>query len=312
MIPRRLSIKLYATPESAAAPNLERFIPLFHRFIQQGSVEGLLIDVADYRHVPDGPGVLLVGHDVEYAIDSTGGRLGLLTTRKRIDGGTLSGLIADTLRRALVAVARIEADGSTGLRFETDAIEVHLLDRLAAPNNDRTFETLCDAAEPVMRRLFGDVALTREHADDFRQPPALRVEAQESAGLAELIAALEGAAVARRAPTPAEAAQSEWDISVEELKKLRDESEVFLLIDVRETHEYEVGHLDGTLVPLGTLPGRLGEFEREAHIVVHCRSGARSARAVELMRESGFTNVWNVRGGLLAWIERIDATVKVG
>ena len=304
MTPRRIAAKLYATPETASSPDLESFIPLFHRFIQRSSVEGLLIDVADYRHVPEGPGVILVGHDVEYAVDATAGRLGLLTTRKRIEEGRLPDLLTDTLRMALVCVRAIEADGSTGLRFETDTVDIHLVDRLAAPNNEASFEALRDAAEPVVRRLYGDVAVTREHADDFRKLTALRVEAQESADIGELIDLLGGQAAAVPASTTRR--QSEWEIDVEELKKLRDEGADFELIDVREQQEYDICHLGGKLIPLGTLPARLDELDRGAHIVVHCHKGPRSARAAELMRESGFSNVWHLTGGISAWIERID------
>ena len=105
------------------------------------------------------------------------------------------------------------------------------------------------------------------------------------------------------------AVQSPWDISVEELKKLRDEGAEFTLVDVREPHEYEICHLDGVLVPLGSLAGRLDELDRNAHIAVHCRTGGRSANAVKLMRGAGFTNVWNVNGGILAWIDRIDPSL---
>lgn len=103
--------------------------------------------------------------------------------------------------------------------------------------------------------------------------------------------------------------QSEWDISVEELKVLRDGSAVFVLIDVREDHEFEICELGGELIPLGSLPEKLGELDKDAHTVVHCKSGGRSARAVQLMRASGFTNAWNVNGGILAWIERIDSSL---
>lgn len=105
------------------------------------------------------------------------------------------------------------------------------------------------------------------------------------------------------------AAQSEWDISVEELKKLRDDGTDFQLIDVREPNEVKVCHIGGELIPLGTLGGRLGELESARHIVVYCRSGARSAKAVTAMRNAGFENVWNVNGGILAWIDRIDGSL---
>ena len=105
------------------------------------------------------------------------------------------------------------------------------------------------------------------------------------------------------------AAQSPWDISVEDLKKLRDERADFTLLDVREPREVEICHLDGKLIPLGQLPTRLDELDRNAHIVVHCRSGGRSANAVKVLRGAGFTNAWNLNGGILAWIDRIDPSL---
>ena len=103
--------------------------------------------------------------------------------------------------------------------------------------------------------------------------------------------------------------QCPWDIRVEDLKRLRDEASDFLLLDVREPQEYEICQLGGELVPLQTLGGRIGALDPKAHIVVLCRSGARSAAAVNAMREAGFENVWNVRGGILAWIDRIDPSL---
>jgi adenylyltransferase/sulfurtransferase len=103
--------------------------------------------------------------------------------------------------------------------------------------------------------------------------------------------------------------QSNWDIDVDHLKKLRDAGVLSRLIDVREPHEYEICNLGGELMPLRTLAARIGELDPSAHIAVHCRSGARSARAVASLRGAGFDNAWNVSGGILAWIERIDPTL---
>lgn len=100
--------------------------------------------------------------------------------------------------------------------------------------------------------------------------------------------------------------QSAWDISVEDLDKLRKQRADFMLLDVREPHEFQICNLEGKLIPLKSLPQRLGELDKDAHVVVHCRSGGRSAKAVELLRASGFDNAWNVQGGILAWIDRID------
>lgn len=103
--------------------------------------------------------------------------------------------------------------------------------------------------------------------------------------------------------------QSPWDISVEDLARLRDEGADFVLVDVREPHEVEICELGGKVIPLGQIAGRVGELDKDAHVVVHCRSGGRSAKAVEFLRANGFENSWNVNGGILAWIERIDSSL---
>jgi hypothetical protein len=126
---RRIAAKFIASPDSAGSLDLHPFIGIFHRFIQQGAVPGLLVDVADYAHVPDGPGVMLIGHDVDYGIDRSGGRAGLLTTRKRCADLPLAEVLRDTLQRALQAMAAIEADDATDLRFGTAAVTLQFIDR---------------------------------------------------------------------------------------------------------------------------------------------------------------------------------------
>ncbi|MBW1885575.1 MAG: rhodanese-like domain-containing protein [Deltaproteobacteria bacterium] len=106
--------------------------------------------------------------------------------------------------------------------------------------------------------------------------------------------------------------QCDWDISVEDLKQLTDAGVEFLLIDVREQVEYEVSEIGGRLIPLGTLAEHIESFDPDHHIVVHCKSGGRSAHAVKLLRANGFSNTWNVHGGLIAWIARIDPELPLG
>ena len=103
--------------------------------------------------------------------------------------------------------------------------------------------------------------------------------------------------------------QSDWDITVEDLKKLREDEAGFVLIDVREPHEREICEIGGDLIPLGSFAARIDEIDRGAHVVVYCRSGARSAKAVTALRAAGFGNAWNVQGGILAWADRIDPSV---
>ena len=104
--------------------------------------------------------------------------------------------------------------------------------------------------------------------------------------------------------------QSEWDISVEALKKLRDEGSEHVLVDVREPDEYEICNLGGKPIPLGSLAERLEEFDPASHLVVHCKMGGRGAKAVALLREAGFENAWNVNGGIIAWIDRVDSSLN--
>jgi sulfur-carrier protein adenylyltransferase/sulfurtransferase len=97
------------------------------------------------------------------------------------------------------------------------------------------------------------------------------------------------------------------DMTVLDLKARMDAGTAPLLIDVREPHEHQICQIPGaTLIPMNQVPARLGEFDPSAEIVVHCRSGARSAQVVAFMRQKGFTNAHNLAGGVLAWIDQVD------
>lgn len=96
------------------------------------------------------------------------------------------------------------------------------------------------------------------------------------------------------------------DITVQELRERLDKGETLNLIDVREPNEYAADNLGGRLMPLGELPYNLDELDglQDEEVIVHCRSGARSARAQQLLEENGFTNVRNLTGGMLAYREQ--------
>lgn len=100
------------------------------------------------------------------------------------------------------------------------------------------------------------------------------------------------------------------DYSPIEVKAMLDRGASFTFIDVREPHEHQIASIPpARLIPLGTLPQHLHELDRTAEVVVHCKSGARSAKAVALLRENGFTNVHNMTGGILAWSDQVDPKV---
>lgn len=100
-------------------------------------------------------------------------------------------------------------------------------------------------------------------------------------------------------------------ITVEELKKMMDEHADFQLIDVRERAEKEYADIGGELMPMGSVFARVSEIAREKPVIVYCRSGNRSARVIAALQEKfGFTNLYNLAGGILAWSDRIDPTVR--
>jgi len=104
--------------------------------------------------------------------------------------------------------------------------------------------------------------------------------------------------------------EPQFEISVHELKTELDKNGAPVIIDVREPHEFEICRIpQSTLIPLGQIETRVHELNREHDIVVHCKSGARSAKAVKFLKEAGFEKVRNLKGGILAWSEQIDPSV---
>jgi hypothetical protein len=194
MQPNRVACKFFLQPDPRAPLDLHPFIGVFHRFIQEQSLPGLLIDVADYAHVPDGPGVLLVGHDVDYGLDLTGGRAGLLTTRKRLDGASLAEALRSALEWGLRSIEAVERADALDVRFDPSAVTVQVVDRLAAPNDDAAWAMLAEQASPVLAELYGEkVEVSRAQAEDARRCLALHAVAQESASAGELAGRLAGA-----------------------------------------------------------------------------------------------------------------------
>jgi adenylyltransferase/sulfurtransferase len=111
----------------------------------------------------------------------------------------------------------------------------------------------------------------------------------------------------RGAESAAPALDSPWETTVEEVRTRRERADDFVILDVRNPEEWQICHIDGAvLVPLGQLPARLHELDSARELVVHCKSGARSAKAVQFLREAGFRKVKNMRGGILEWARKID------
>jgi adenylyltransferase/sulfurtransferase len=99
------------------------------------------------------------------------------------------------------------------------------------------------------------------------------------------------------------------EMTPSELKARLDRGDDLFILDVREPHEYQICNLNGYLIPLGDLPKRVNELDSSREIVAHCRSGKRSADAVNFLRQAGFRKIWNLKGGVLAWSDEVDPSM---
>lgn len=100
------------------------------------------------------------------------------------------------------------------------------------------------------------------------------------------------------------------EINVHQLKKLLDESADFQLIDVREPNEFEICQINGELIPMGDVPNHVDKISKDKQVVVHCRSGKRSANVITYLEQNhGYTNLYNLEGGILAWADEIDQSM---
>ncbi len=164
---QRFAVKIFA--ERRAPLEVSEFIPVFHRWIRDRAVPGILIDVADYGHLPEGPGVMLVGHEADYAMDAMEGPFGLLYTRKRPSPGALAGRLEAALRAAQAAGAKLEEEFAGRLVIGKGEALFLSNDRLLAPNDGAAFEALRPALESAASAVFGGADVRREEGDPRRR-----------------------------------------------------------------------------------------------------------------------------------------------
>lgn len=168
MTPRapRVCVKLYANSDQVPDST---FVPIFHRWIRDRLLDFVYIDVADYAHVPGGPGVMLVTDGIAFALDRADGRYGLLAQQRRPVDGDVADAIALALKQTLAVADALERERSLRgkLAFDRSRVRVEINDRLAATNDERSFRVFAPAAvDAVDRVLSGDRrAATRAHGD---------------------------------------------------------------------------------------------------------------------------------------------------
>jgi len=194
----RLSVKILVRPDVTIAP--ETLIPVFHKWIQQSLVEGMLIDVADYKHVPEGPGIMLIGHDCDYAIDHADGATGLLYRQKHGHGGSLEDRLQRATRCAVRACCLLEQDPQIegDALFDAGRIELLIADRLQAPNTPETFERLRDPIASALGRIYDGAGVQLTHIPEPRRRFTVRATVEPAPGVAELAERLGVAAAPAR------------------------------------------------------------------------------------------------------------------
>ncbi len=184
---QRLGFKLFVDDPAAVA--LEGIVPIFHSWIQKQIIEEhLLVDVHNYGHVHQGPGILLVAHEGNFSMDLGENRLGLFYYRKReIDGSSaqrLKTILKTTLRACALLEAAPELAGR--LRFKTDEVLMVANDRLQTPNEPETFQAFQPLLSQLFGELFGESAFTADWREDDRERFAVSVSTSQSIGIEQL------------------------------------------------------------------------------------------------------------------------------
>jgi len=187
---QHVNVKLLAS--EGPGVDLEPLIPIYHSWIRDRLFEELLLDVADYRHVPEGPGVMVIGHQANYSVDNTDGRLGVRYNRKAALDGTNQDRLKQAARAALAAFQRLESDETLKgkLRFGGRDIEVFINDRALAPNNPATRAAAQPELDAFFGKLLGGAEYTVTHETEPRRLFGVRVTTNKTFTLAELLANL--------------------------------------------------------------------------------------------------------------------------
>jgi len=166
MIPKRLSAKFFSTADQS--PNLTAYVPIFQRAIQQQALAGMLIDVADYAHVPQGPGVILIAHEMDYAVDASRGELGIVVTYKHIAETHLTDAVLTLFTHLNALATLLEQEVEVQLPLNRQVVELSFRDRLNFPNQPETLTLVEPALSAVLVTVGGGEV--RPVHNDPREP----------------------------------------------------------------------------------------------------------------------------------------------
>lgn len=186
----KFGIKFFAV--DAERIDILKLIPMYHRWIQQDALEDLLVDVADYSHVPAGPGVMLIAHEGNYALDETDHERGVVYYSKHPLAGELPERFAQVASKALKAAQLMQEDAELegAVRLAGNRLQFFANDRLAAPNTQAAYAELEPALRTFLDRLYAGARYTLARETDPKERLSVRVQAEGEVALETLLARL--------------------------------------------------------------------------------------------------------------------------
>jgi hypothetical protein len=186
----KFGIKFLAT--DAQAIDILKLIPIYHRWIQDKALDDLLIDVADYSHVPSGPGVMLIAHEGNYALDESGHELGVVYYSKQKLPGELPERFARVAYKALEATQLMSRDPDLEGALHVSGTELQFFanDRLSAPNTEAAYDEIEPAFRRFLDRLYDGAPYTLSREQDPKERLSFRVQVKTHVDVATLLSRL--------------------------------------------------------------------------------------------------------------------------
>ena len=167
-----INVKIFAREGSTV--DWHALIPIFHRWIREQALPGMLLDLADYAHVPAGPGMMIIAHDAHYALDNRQNRLGFLYNRRTAAEGTTQDKIRQAYEAALEGARKLEQELGGSIRFDETNVEIWVNDRMLAPNSPEVGGMFEAEVARFWESRFG-AAPTLERSSDPRELVRVRI-----------------------------------------------------------------------------------------------------------------------------------------
>ena len=173
-VPKRLGVKFSLKQEPKLQP--DDILPIFQRWIQEHTVEGMLIDVIDYKHVPDGPGIVLVSDEADYAYDLGAGQVGLHYVRKRDLPNDFAAALRLVYQRAMEGARALQAEAPDDLMFDYSRANINFLDRMNYRNEPAVFDQIREELAQILGQIYGAPVDVKRVNDDPRRLFSVRAE----------------------------------------------------------------------------------------------------------------------------------------